>query len=109
MIVAAVSLIIGGLVVGWVGIRSAKDELPRNWVAGLRTRRTMDTDEAWYEGQRAGAPFVIAAGAVGVASGVLALPFDEPVAAVIILVGTAILLGLVVAGGIKGQRAADEA
>ena len=108
MVVAAVSLIVGGLVVGWVGLRTARNQLPRNWVAGLRTRTTMASDEAWYAGQRAGAGYVVAAGVVGVATGVIALFFSDPVAAAIILGGTALLLGLVVVGGVKGQRAARE-
>jgi len=69
----------------------------------------MASDESWYAGRRAGAGYVIAAGLVGVATGVIALFFSEPVAAGIILGGTALLLGLVVAGAVLGQRAARDA
>ena len=69
----------------------------------------MASDDAWYAAQRVGAPFVKAAGGVGVVTGLAALPFSETTAAAIILGGTAVMATLVVVGGVRGQRAAGDA
>ena len=69
----------------------------------------MESDEAWYAAQRVGAPFVKAAGIVGVVTGVAALPFSETPAAGIILGGAVVMTILVLVGGARGQRAASDA
>ncbi len=108
MLIASLALIIGGAVIYRIGVRGENGELPRQRVAGLRTRATLSSDDAWYAAQKAGADLVKAAGALAVIGGLTSIPvYDQlPVAAALVLGTTAVMLSLVVWGGVRGQAAA---
>jgi hypothetical protein len=108
MIIAAISLVIGGLAVYRVGQRSENDELPRQGLMGLRTKATMTSDEAWYAAQRAGADLVKASGAIAAIGGLVSIPlYNRDAAAAAVILGTAaVVLIIAVWAGFRGQAAA---
>jgi uncharacterized membrane protein len=102
-IVAGVALAVaGGL--GWRGV------LPRNRFVGVRTADTMASDEAFRLANRVAGPVLVAAGAVAVLGGSAVLAARSTAAFAVIL-GVLVpgVLGLTLAGGVLGTRAAAAA
>lgn len=93
--VFASALVIGAAVlVTWLTWRAASGSLPRNTLAGIRTRITMSSDAAWRIGHRAAMrPTVIANSSVvawcsvSIALPPLRHPVSVLVAAAVLLVG----------------------
>ncbi|WP_017177514.1 SdpI family protein [Actinomyces timonensis] len=54
--VLAVVLCAAALVLGWVAFAAARDRLPRQHWAGVRTVWSLAADDSWYAAQRASAP-----------------------------------------------------
>ncbi|MFI7615335.1 SdpI family protein [Nonomuraea terrae] len=91
------------LVVGHLG---RVERLPRNSVAGVRTPASMRSDAAFRAANKAAGVPTMIAGALCVAGGVgvwLVPDAGVPVIAVTVVA----LLAFVVAGGVKGSRAAN--
>lgn len=95
-------LIVVGLVVVVLGFLGLVGKLPRNHVAGIRTRYSLASDRNWYATQRAGAPWLIFGGVAVVIVGLAFVPFvfagklsTTPATAVtIVLVAILIITGL---------------
>lgn len=81
------------------------DRIPRNGVIGMRTSATMASDAAWYAAHRASAWAVGVAGviALGVAGVLILGNFETARQRQIVAVGTFLVLGVVVAGGIHAH------
>ncbi|GAA1196877.1 SdpI/YhfL protein family protein [Prauserella alba] len=108
VIVASLIPAVLGLLVGWGGVLGLREKLPRDRGAGVRTRATLRSDEAFRVANRvAGLPTAVA-GVVGVLAGVagFVMPtvWGTVIAAVIGLVG---MFALVAGGGALGNRAAQ--
>lgn len=105
-LVAAV-LVFGGiavLIIGWRGLRAT---LPRNRFAGVRTPATMRSDETFRLGNRVAAPATLAGGAVLMLVGFcLPLVGSTSSALLLLAIGIVGMVGLVLAGGVLGHRAA---
>ena len=100
-------LVVGAAVggAGWAGMTG---RLPRQHWAGIRLPSTMRSDQTWRAAHRAGGPWVVAGGLVGVIGGT-GLLLVRPTAAVAAEVSLALvgaLLALVLVGGTVGVRAA---
>jgi hypothetical protein len=67
-----VHLVIGGVLL-WTGVRGWQGTLPMAG-PGIRTPRTMDSPTAWRVANRAGGPWLTAAGALAAAAGVALVP-----------------------------------
>lgn len=106
MVVAGVVLVLAGLLVVWVAIRSWQGRLSRNYVAGVRTSATMRSDEAFLAANKVAAPFSLVAGVLFAVTGVVAAVVPIHIAVVVILAGVVLAGVLVVIGGVKGVRAA---
>ncbi|MGH3938734.1 MAG: SdpI family protein [Pseudonocardiaceae bacterium] len=89
-----------------VGLLGWRGRLPRNRFAGIRTPATLRSEAAFILANRVAAPPVLAAGAVCVLTGALALGTDGAMLTVIVAVGGAGTLALVIAGGLLGHQAA---
>jgi uncharacterized membrane protein len=100
LLIAAAALLTVGLL-GW------QRWLPRNRFAGIRTPATLRSDAAFSTANRVAAPSVVAAGAVCAAGGALALSAGGPALAVIVALAGAGAVGLLLAGGLLGHRAAS--
>lgn len=86
---------------GWRG------SLPRNRFVGVRTVAAMASDDAFRAGNRVAGPVLVAAGLVAVLGGLAALAAPSAAAfAVVAAVAAAGALGLALAGGVLGSRAA---
>ncbi|APU18031.1 MULTISPECIES: SdpI family protein [Actinoalloteichus] len=105
-VVLSVVLLLAGaalLVIGWRGM---KETLPRNRFAGVRTAATLRSDEAFRVGNRAAGLPTLVSGAIGVLTAVGLLGLSGPAQLIALGVGVVGLLGLTVAGGVLGTRAA---
>jgi len=101
----------------WIAKRTASGALGPNGWAGIRTKATRRSSEAWLAGHKAAEKLMVAGGLVMVVStiisAVLAFSLDDgdPERRVLIWsgaigVGTVLLLALTIAGAIKGNNAA---
>lgn len=106
-LVVSVVMLAAGVLLVWMARAAASGRLRRNQLAGIRTRSTMASDEAWRAAHvRARRPTTLA-GVVSMASAALALlPVGMPVVAAGALSGCLAMLGLVLYGAIVGGRAA---
>jgi uncharacterized membrane protein len=109
VLVAGVVLVLVGLCVVLLAIRSWQGRLSRNYVAGVRTRATMRSDEAFLIANKVAAPFSLVGGLLFAVTGVVAAVVPTRAAVVVTLAGV-VLAGVVIAiGGVKGARAARAA
>lgn len=104
--VLGVLLIASGAALLIVGLLGWRGRLPRNRFAGVRTPATLRSEAAFALANRVAAPPVLAAGAVCVVAGALALGTGGGMLTMIVAVGGAGAFGLVIAGGLLGHRAA---
>ncbi|MBN9494321.1 SdpI family protein [bacterium] len=96
-------LIVAGVVLVALGILSLTGKLPRNHVAGIRTRYSLASDRNWYATQRAGSPWLIFGGVAVVIVGLAFVPFVfagklHGGAAVAVTVALVVLLALTALG-----------
>lgn len=111
--VSALALEIGGAVlVVWLTWRAATGQLGRNDLAGVRTRVTMSSDDAWRTGHRAALPPTLISSVISVlwcAVRIIAPALRTPapvIVASVILVGAAVLS--ILAAHLAVRRAALE-
>lgn len=102
-------LLFGGILLLVVAHRSAQERLGRNRFVGVRTSATMRSDDAFRVGNRAAASATRLGGMISVVSGifVLLVPAGGPLGVGVAVVGTAVMLGMVILGGVRGHRAAQ--
>jgi SdpI/YfhL protein family len=102
-LLALVPLVVG-LVIGVVGVLGVRERLPRNRFGGVRTPATLRSERAFRVANKvAGLPIAVG-GAVGVVSGTAGLVADSLVITIVGFVG---MVGIAVAGGVLGLRAAE--
>lgn len=102
-------LLVAGVALAWIGLKGERGTLPLNWVAGIRTKATMASDEAWDAAHRAGGRLMTISGVVLAASAVpLFFRPSNAVAAVLILGSTGVVLVLAVWSTIRANRAARD-
>ncbi len=103
-VLAAVLAVVAAAVLV-VGVLAATHLLPRNRVIGVRTVWTMARIDSFRRANRVAAPAFTAAGAVGLAAGIVALLAPTTAAAVtLVVVGFVGLLVLVGVAGTVGAR-----
>ncbi len=107
----ALALLVGTLgsatavALGWLGFVG---KLPRNRVAGIRTRYTLSSDERWYAVHRSGGPVMLLGAAAALAAGLAFLPFalagkvDEGLAAAVLIAMVVVVLVAAIGGWLYG-------
>ena len=121
-ITIAISVALGGtgLLLIAIATRAADGRLGRNVLAGIRTRATRASDEAWLAAHRAGERPTRLGGLLAIALGPLAVVVGLVASAlagsgtdgylrwwtIAVVVGTILVLAAVVHGAVLGQRAA---
>ncbi len=118
MVVIGLILVGSGWLVIWVARRAASGELGRNGWAGVRTRTTSASDEAWLAAQQAAEPSTVLGGQLSILTGIFPavaglLIGRDPDNAMEIWsigfgVGTVLLLVFVIRGALAGQAAAKQ-
>ncbi|HEY6422458.1 MAG TPA: SdpI family protein [Pseudonocardiaceae bacterium] len=101
-----VVLLVAGAGLLTVGLLGWKRRLPRNRFAGIRTPATLRSEAAFAVANQVAAPPVLAAGATCAAGGALALRTGGAPLMVIVGVAAVGAVGLLIAGGMLGHRAA---
>lgn len=102
-LLAVVPLVVG-LVIAVVGVLGLRERLPRNRFGGVRTPATMRSDQTFRVANKVAGLPVAVAGGVGTVSGAVGLLAANLVIAGVGLVG---MVGIALAGGIVGHRAAE--
>lgn len=119
-LVLGAALVGSGVLVRSVSRRAADGALGPNAVAGIRTKATMASEEAWLAAHRAGLRDSLLAGSVSIVGGVVILVLAPvmavagvgspdryaAVAGIGAMLVTLGLLGLVIRGAVVGHRAA---
>lgn len=99
-------LLLAGVALLTVGLLGWQRRLPRNRFAGIRTPATLRSEAAFRVANQVAAPPVLAAGTVCAVTGALAFGTSGPMLVVIVTVAGAGVIGLLLAGGLLGHRAA---
>ena len=102
-LVASLLMLGAGILTIVTGVLSRRRELPRNWILGIRTRSTLKDDEAWHAAHEAAGWFITAAGVIVTITGIVALLLNP--SETVLLAGTMIGVGVLVIGGVIGDRA----
>jgi uncharacterized membrane protein len=103
---AGIVIVLAGLLIVWLAIRSWQGRLSRNYVAGVRTPSTMRSDESVRVANKAAAPFSLVSGLLFVVTGAVAAIVPVHTATVVLPTGVVIAAVVIVVGGITGVRAA---
>jgi hypothetical protein len=107
MMIAGIAMVVGGIALVVLGAVARAGRLTRQSFVGLRTKATLASDEAWKAGNEAAAYWVVGAGAVLVAGGVLVMLTDSQATGdVVALVATALMLLPLMIAFRRGQAAA---
>lgn len=105
----ALVLVGAGVLVIAIGRRAWKGELPRNYLAGIRTRATLASDQAWHIAHRASGPRLTLAGFGPLVVGVLLLARPSNGGGLVLVTGGLVwLVGWVVAGAARAHGALQE-
>ena len=72
---ALLLVMLGGAAFASIGVLGLLGRLPRNHFAGIRTRYTLSSDEAWDRTHRAAAPYLIFGGVAVTMAGLAFAPF----------------------------------
>ena len=107
--IAGVVVAVAGVAAVVLGRLGQRGRLPMQPWAGIRTRSTMRSDDAWMAAHRTGGPLMEVAGWCAVVLGsaaALLSAASERWTTSLTLAAAGILLVLIVGGGIRGVRAA---
>ena len=108
MIFAGIAMMVGGIALVVLGVLGRTGKLTRQSIVGLRTKATLASDEAWNAAHEAAADWVVGAGAILAAGGVVVmLKESESTGDVVALVATALMLIPLVIAFRRGQAAAQ--
>ena len=93
MVIAGIAMMVGGTALVVLGALARAGKLTRQSFVGLRTKATMASDGAWEAAHEAAASWVVGAGVVLFAGGVLVMLTDsETTGDVVALIATALML-----------------
>ena len=96
--------VIFGLLLAVTGLLGMTGRLPKNDWFGIRMHVVMSSDAAWLAGHRAGGPWLLAGGLVGIAAGVTLLVL-RPDAVTGERISTASLAAAFLLAGVAAWRA----
>ena len=102
------ALIAGSILVAVVNNRAVQGRLGPNHVAGMRTKATMSSPEAWQAAHKAAKPWVQFGTMAGFVSGVAVIALSSSATALlaVLAVGVVLSFGAVVAGAVVADREA---
>lgn len=109
VVVLGLVLVAAGVLLILVGNRASTGNLPRNWIVGIRTTKTLESDEAWQAAHLAAAGSFSVAGYVAVMGG-LAL-FTRPSNGVGLALVVLVLVAMLIAAWLgvrRGYRAIED-
>ena len=106
----AAMLVGSGALTSYIGWKARHGQLGRNWAAGIRTRASLASDDAWDACHRAGGKKLMAAGLVLIPSAIpLLFRPTHGVGLILTLGGFSLTLFLGSWATLEGNRAAKDA
>ncbi|TCP57418.1 SdpI/YhfL family protein [Tamaricihabitans halophyticus] len=107
-ILLAVSLCLGAVALGCAGWLGIRERLPRNRFIGVRTSASMRGDETFRVANRIAGPATLCGALVGLVTALIPLTMSNAAMQLTIwILGMLGMVGLALAGGILGHRAAQ--
>lgn len=108
-VILLVVLLALGVAQGWIGARGLRGTLPRGRGAGVRTAASMRSNEAFTLANRVAGMPVMLGGLIAAFGGVLQFFLPDTTGTVVVaVIAAAGMVGISVAGGVRGHRAASE-
>ena len=107
ILMAAVYLASGALLL-WTGVKAGAETLPRNEWIGIRTHKTLSSDEAWRTGHKAAAGYLKASSLPMILSGIFFIFASEEQIAWVSLLAVGVMLVLVILAARKAKAAINE-
>jgi uncharacterized membrane protein len=105
----AVVLLGTASLLGWVGVRASTGRLDRNRSLGVRTPRTLRSDDAWQAAHRAAGPWLVGGAlAIGLPGLALLARPSNALGTLLVMVGAGLLVSLVAVSAVLGDRAAGD-
>ncbi|MDK6301078.1 SdpI family protein [Corynebacterium sp. UMB9976] len=104
ILMASVYVVSGGLLL-WTGIKAGTESLPRNAWIGIRTSKTLSSDEAWQKGHKAAAGFLKASSLPMILGGIFFAFATEEQIAWSSLVAVGVMLVFVILAARKAKAA----
>ncbi|WP_311488481.1 SdpI family protein [uncultured Corynebacterium sp.] len=104
-IIMVTSYLAGGAVLLWVGVKGGSESLPRNAWIGIRTSRTLASDEAWQTGHKAAAGYLKASSLPMILGGIFFAFATEEQIAWASLVAVGVMLVFVILAARKAKAA----
>ena len=111
MEIAAWAVILGALAINYIGFRARAGTLTRQSFAGIRTKTTMASDEAWKAAHDVAWPWIVAGAWTMALTGVIALQLENPsdeTAGAILIAGLGVAAIPFGVGFTRAQRAARD-
>ena len=104
------AMVAAGVLIAVVNNRAADGRISVNHGAGIRTKETMASEEAWRAAHRAAKPMNQFASVIAVVTGfaVMALSSSATALYTVLFVGLALFVPIVVLAAVIGHRAARE-
>ena len=105
-----VVMIGSGVLIAVVNNRAADGRIGVNTVAGIRTKQTMASEEAWQAAHQAAKPWNQFGALMSIVTGFVVIGLSSSAVALftVLFVGVALMLIAVVAGAVVGHRTARE-
>lgn len=107
ILMAAVYLASGALLL-WTGVKAGAETLPRNEWIGIRTSKTLASDEAWLTGHKAAAGYLKASSLPMILGGIFFAFASEEQIAWASLVAVGVMIVLVILAASKAKAAISE-
>ncbi|MHA3683082.1 SdpI family protein [Leucobacter sp. HY1908] len=107
-VISAIPLLIACPVVLWIAYKSSTGTLKKNFWVGIRTTKTVSSDEAWEVGHKAGARWFSLAAYGLLIAGVAVLFTPRDLVLVPVLIGCVWLLICFAIASSKANKAIDD-
>lgn len=104
VIMAITWLLCGGVLV-WVGVKAGQGALPKNNWVGIRTPALHASDESWITGHKAAASLLTASGIPLIIGGIVCLFVDDSIIGWVSIAVVAVLVVLVMLAAKKAEAA----